>query len=100
MNDVGRDVNRDFGDRIDLIPVDAERGRFPREEERSNRRNHDLEPHRLVRRFCGCITADDVVPHRLERGRKVRREGKRTAGIFKTGNVNLLSHRLFIRYIL
>ena len=97
---VRRDVDRDFRDRIDVVRVDAEFARSAREEKAADGRNINLEPHLLVVRLCRGIRADDVVPHRLERGRKVRRERKRTAGVLETGDVSLLSYRLFIRYLL
>lgn len=100
MNDVGRDVDRDFRDCIDLISVDAEFRRFACKIERADRRDHDLKPHRLVRGLCGRVRGNDVAPNGLERGREICRECKRTTGILESRNVNLLSHRLFIRYIL
>lgn len=100
MDLVRRDVDGDFRDRIDLVTVDAEFGRNAGKIERANGRNVDFKPHLLVVRLCGIVRADDVVPDGFERGREVRRERKRTAGILETGNVSLLSYRLFIRYLL
>ena len=96
MNLIGRDVRFDFQDAVNVHSGHAKTGRDSGKEERTERRNHDLKPRCLIGRSRSGSGGHKGFPRSLETSSEVSGKRKRTAGILQTGDITLLSHRLFI----
>ena len=96
MNLIGRDVRFDFQDAVNVHSGHAKTGRDSGKEERTETRNVDLKPCCLIGRSRSGSGGHKGFPRRLETSSEVSGKRKRTAGVLQTGNITLLSHRLFI----
>ena len=97
---VGGHVHADFCHFVHGHTVDAQFGRNTGEVEAADCGDNDLKPSRLGAGQCGRVRGNKGFPSGLERAGQVRGEAKCATWVLQTGNINVLSYRLFIRYFI